>query len=129
MGNFISPSMIEILMLVSPFINSIIVVGEGQKFAAALIVPNFDQLTLWCRENNLNFINNELMLKDKAVITMMRKEVDRINKSLGDYERIQKFELLPSDFTAEKGEVTSTLKLRRNAIQEHYKDLIEGMFV
>ena len=69
------------------------------------------------------------MLKDKAVITMMRKEVDRINKSLGDYERIQKFELLSSDFTAEKGEVTSTLKLRRNAIQEHYKDLIEGMFV
>jgi long-chain acyl-CoA synthetase len=129
MGKYISPSMIENKMLESPFINSIIVVGEGQKFAAALIVPNFDQLTLWCRENNLNFINNELMLKDKAVITMMRKEVDRINKSLGDYERIQKFELLPSDFTAEKGEVTSTLKLRRNAIQEHYKDLIEGMFV
>lgn len=129
MGKYISPSMIENKMLESPFINSIIVVGEGQKFAAALIVPNFDQLTLWCRENNLNFINNELMLKDKAVITMMRKEVDRINKSLGDYERIQKFELLSSDFTAEKGEVTSTLKLRRNAIQEHYKDLIEGMFV
>ena len=129
MGKYISPSMIENKMLESPFINSIIVVGEGQKFAGALIVPNFDQLTLWCRENHLNFINNELMLKDKAVIAMMRKEVERINKSLGDYERVQKFELLSSDFTAEKGEVTSTMKLRRNAIQEHYKETIERLFV
>jgi long-chain acyl-CoA synthetase len=129
MGKYISPSMIENKMLESPFINSIIVVGEGQKFAGALIVPNFDQLTLWCRENNLNFINNELMIKDKAVMAMMRKEVERINKSLGDYERVQKFELLSSDFTAEKGEVTSTMKLRRSAIQEHYKETIERLFV
>ena len=121
--------MIENKMLESPYINSIIVVGEGQKFAGALIVPNFDQLSLWCRENNLNFINNELMVKDKAVISMIRKEVERINKSLGDYERIQKFELLASDFSAEKGEVTSTMKLRRNVIQEHYKEQIEGLFV
>lgn len=128
MGKYISPSMIENKMLESPFINSIIVVGEGQKFAGALIVPNFDQLSLWCRENNLNFINNELMVKDKTVISMMRKEVERINKNLGDYERVQKFELLSSDFTAEKGEVTSTMKLRRNVIQEHYKELIEGLF-
>ena len=129
MGKYISPSMIENKMLESPYINSIIVVGEGQKFAGALIVPNFDQLSLWCRENNLNFINNELMVKDKAVISMIRKEVERINKSLGDYERIQKFELLASDFSAEKGEVTSTMKLRRNVIQEHYKEQIEGLFV
>ena len=129
MGKYISPSLIENKMLESPFINSIIVVGEGQKFAGALIVPNFDQLSLWCRENNLTFINNELMIKDKAVVAMMRKEVERINKSLGDYERIQKFELLSSDFTAEKGEVTSTMKLRRSAIQEHYKELIEGLFI
>jgi long-chain acyl-CoA synthetase len=55
--------------------------------------------------------------------------VERINKSLGDYERVQKFELLSSDFTAEKGEVTSTMKLRRSAIQEHYKETIERLFV
>jgi hypothetical protein len=100
----------------------------AKKFAGALIVPNFDQLSLWCRENNLTFINKELMIKDKAVIALMRKEVERLNKSLGDYERVQRFELLPSDFSAEKGEVTSTMKIRRNVVQEHYKDLIEGMF-
>ena len=128
MGKYVSPTLVENTLMESPFINSIVVVGEGKKFAGALIVPNFDQLSLWCRENNLTFINKELMIKDKAVIALMRKEVERLNKSLGDYERVQRFELLPSDFSAEKGEVTSTMKIRRNVVQEHYKDLIEGMF-
>lgn len=128
MGKYVSPTLVENTMMESPFINSIIVVGEGQKFAGALIVPNFDQLGLWCRENNLHFINKELMVKDRAVIAQMRKEVERLNKGLGDYERVQRFELLSSDFSAEKDEVTSTMKLRRNVIQEHYKELIEGLF-
>lgn len=128
MGKYVSPSLVENTMMASPYINSIIVVGEGQKFAAALIVPNFDQLNLWCRENNLSFINNELMVKDKAVITLIRQEVDRLNKSLGDYERVQRFELLSSDWSAGKGEITSTMKIRRDVIQRHYKDKIEKLF-
>ncbi|MCR5014642.1 MAG: long-chain fatty acid--CoA ligase [Bacteroidales bacterium] len=128
MGKYVSPSLVENTMMQSPYINSIIVVGEGQKFAAALIIPNFDQLNIWCRENNLSFINNELMVKDKAVIALMRKEVDRLNKGLGDYERVQRFELLPSDWSAGKGEITSTMKIRRDVIQRHYKDKIDKMF-
>ncbi|MBR4390725.1 MAG: long-chain fatty acid--CoA ligase [Bacteroidales bacterium] len=128
MGKYISPSLVENTLLESPFISSVVVVGEGQKFAAALIVPNFDQLNLWCRENNLSFINNDLMIQDKTIVTLIRKEVDRLNKNLGDYERVQRFELLSSDWSAEKGEITSTMKIRRMVIQEHYKDRIERMF-
>ena len=128
MGKYISPSLVENTMMESPYINSIIVVGEGQKFAAALIIPNFEQLRVWCRENQLNFHNDAEMIRDKDVIGFYRKEIERLNKSLGDYERVMRFELLPSEWSAEKGEITSTMKIRRNVIQEHYKDLIEGMF-
>lgn len=129
MGKYVSPALVENTMMESPYISSIIVVGEGQKFAGALIIPNFDQLSLWCRENNLSFINNELMIKDKAVITLFRQEVDRLNKGLGDYERVQRFELLPSEWSVNKGEITSTMKIRREVIQRHYKDVIEKLFV
>ena len=99
-----------------------------QYIDAEQVKANFDQLNLWCRENNLSFINNELMVKDKAVITLIRQEVDRLNKSLGDYERVQRFELLSSDWSAGKGEITSTMKIRRDVIQRHYKDKIEKLF-
>ena len=128
MGKYVSPALVENTMMESPYISSLIVVGEGQKFAAALIVPNFDQVRIWCRENKLSFINNELMVKDKAVIQLFRQEVDRLNKNLGDYERVQRFELLPSEWSTGKGEITSTMKIRRNVIQRHYKDKIEGLF-
>ena len=80
------------------------------------------------KENWFSFINNELMIKDKAVITLIRQEVDRLNKSLGDYERVQRFELLASDWSAGKGEITSTMKIRRDVIQRHYKAQIEKLF-
>jgi len=129
MGKYVSPALVENTMLESPYISSIIVVGEGQKFAGALIIPNFDQLNIWCRENKLSFINNDLMIKDKAVITLFRQEVDRLNKNLGDYERVQRFELLSSEWSANKGEITSTMKIRREVIQRHYKAQIEQLFV
>ena len=68
------------------------------------------------------------MIQDKTIVTLIRKEVERLNKNLGDYERVQRFELLSSDWSAEKGEITSTMKIRRMVIQEHYKDKIEKLF-
>lgn len=128
MGKYISPSLVENKMLESPFINSIMVVGEGQKFAAALIVPNFEQVRVWSKEHDLSFNNDIEMIQNKEVVNLFRKEVDALNKSLGDYERVMRFELLPADFSAEKGEVTSTMKIRRNVIAEHYKTQIETLF-
>ena len=128
MGKYISPSLVENTMLESPFINSIMVVGEGQKFAAALIVPNFEQVRMWCKSQQLHFDSDLEMIKDKNVVGLFRKEVDTLNKRLGDYERVMRFELLPTDFSAEKGEVTSTMKIRRNVIAEHYKSQIENLF-
>ncbi len=128
MGKYISPALIENRFAESPFINSIMVVGENQKFAAALIVPNFEHLKTWCEENHIPYTTNAEMIKVKAVNDRYRKEVDTYNKFFGDYEKVKRFELLDREWTIDDGEMTPSLKIRRKAIAEHYKDLIDGMF-
>ena len=128
MGKYISPALIENRFMESPFINSIMVVGENQKFAAALIVPNFEHLKTWCEENHIPYTNNAEMIKVKAVNDRFRKEVDSYNKFFGDYEKIKRFELLDREWTIEDGEMTPSLKIRRKAIAEHFQSLIDGMF-
>ena len=128
MGKYISPALIENRFMESPFINSIMVVGENQKFAAALIVPNFEHLKTWCEENHIPYTTNAEMVKVKAVNDRYRKEVDTYNKHFGDFEKIKRFELLGQEWTIDNGEMTPSLKIRRKAIAEHYKDLIDGMF-
>ena len=128
MGKYISPALIENRFMESPFINSIMVVGENQKFAAALIVPNFEHLKTWCEENHIPYTTNAEMIKVKAVNDRFRKEVDSYNKFFGDYEKIKRFELLDREWTIEDGEMTPSLKIRRKAIAEHFQSLIDGMF-
>ena len=128
MGKYISPALIEGKFTESPFISTIMVVGENQKFAAALIVPNFDHLKTWCEENHIEFTNNTEVVKNKKVNDRYRKEVDTYNKHFGDYEKIKRFELLDHEWTIDDGEITPSLKIRRKIIAERYKDLIDGMF-
>ncbi|MBO7615673.1 MAG: long-chain fatty acid--CoA ligase [Bacteroidales bacterium] len=128
MGKYISPALIENRFMESKFINSIMVVGENQKFAAALIVPNFEHLKTWCEENHIPYTTNAEMIKVKAVNDRFRKEVDNYNKFFGDYEKIKRFELLDREWTIEDGEMTPSLKIRRKAIAEHFQGLIDGMF-
>ena len=128
MGKYISPALIENRFTESPFISSMMVVGENQKFAAALIVPNFEHLKTWCEENHIPYTTNAEMIKVKAVNDRFRKEVDSYNKFFGDYEKVKRFELIDHEWTIEAGEVTPSLKIRRKAIAEHYQGLIDGMF-
>ena len=128
MGKYISPALIEGKFTESPFINMMMVVGENQKFAAALIVPNFEHLKTWCEENHITYTTNADVIKEKKVIDRYRKEVDAYNKYFGDYEKIKRFELVDHEWTIEDGEITPSLKLRRKIVAEHHQDLIDGMF-
>ena len=128
MGKYISPALIENRFAESPLISNIMVVGENQKFAAALIVPNFENLKTWCEENHVTYTTNAEAIKEKKVIDRYRKEVDTYNKHFGDYEKVKRFELVDREWTIEEGEITPSLKLRRKIVAEHYHDLIEGMF-
>lgn len=128
MGKYISPALIESKFTESPLISMMMVVGENQKFAAALIVPNFENLKTWCEENNVTYTTNAEVIKEKKVIDRYRKEVETYNKYFGDFEKVKRFELVDREWTIEEGEITPSLKLRRKIVAEHYQDLIDGMF-
>ncbi len=128
MGKYISPQLIENKFKESPFIDQIIVIGENQKFAAALIVPDFEYLKNWCREKGLVFEDNESAILKKEILARFKKEVNTFNQYFGDTEKIKKFELLNHEWTIDTGEITANLKLKRPYIHKKYATVINRIF-
>lgn len=128
MGKYISPALIENKFKESPFIDGIMVIGENQKFAAALIVPNFEHLRSWCRIKEIDYTNDAEMISSKLIINRMRKEVEYYNKYFGDFEQIKKFELTDHEWNVNTGELTANLKLKRANILEKYTDKINKIY-
>ena len=129
MGKYISPVLIENKIKESPFFDQIMVVGENQKFAAALIVPDFEHLRTWCKIKGVTWTHTEEMLKNKAVRARFKREIDCFNKQFGDTEKIKKFELINHEWTVDSGEITANLKLKRSLILKRYADKIDKLFV
>ena len=128
MGKYISPALIENRFKESPFIEEIMVVGENQKFAAALVVPDFEYLKIYCQIKEIKYTSNEEIIRHPEIINRFKKEINSYNKFFGDTEKIKKFELLDHQWSIDTGEITANLKLKRKFIQEKYNNLINGMF-
>ena len=128
MGKYVSPVLIENRIKESPFIGEMLVIGEGQKFAAALIYPNFEHLKSWCNIKGIPYTTDAEMITNKDVIMRYRKEIDKYNATLGDYEQVKKFELIAKEWTIESGEMTASLKPRRSKIMQNYADLVEKIY-
>jgi long-chain acyl-CoA synthetase len=128
MGKYINPFLIEEKMAQSPFIDNIMVVGENQKFAAAIISPNAQYLKSWAQIHKIEFKNIEDLIKNSEVIARFRKEVNKYNVELGDYEKIKKFDIVPEEWSQKNGLLTPTLKVKRNKAMEFYKENIDKLF-
>ncbi len=127
-GKYIAPQLIENRLKASNFIEQVIVIGENEKFASALISPNFPLLHKWCTHQKILFKNNKELIQMPAVINKIRKEVDEINKTLGAHERISRIKLVSEEWTPVTGELSPTLKLRRNIITAKYQHLIDDIY-
>lgn len=127
-GKYIAPQIIENKMKESSFIDNLIVLGENQKFAAALIVPDFTHLKCWCEIKGIKYTTNKEMIELPRIIKRFHKEVKKYNEDLGDTEKIMRFELLDSEWTIESGELTATLKVRRSFINKKYAEKICSLF-
>jgi len=128
MGKYINPQMIEEKFAESPFIENIVVVGEGQKFAAALISPDFNFLQSWCLRHEIDYQNPKQIVKDPEILQRYAREMVKYNAHFGDTEQIKKFELIPDEWSQLTEILTPTLKVKRNLVQERYKDIIEKLF-
>ena len=127
-GKYVSPEMVENKLKESPFIDALMVVGENQKYAAAIIAPDFSHLRSWCEIKGIPYTTNTEMVAIERIQKRFHKEIHKFNKLLGATEQIKAFELLDSDWTVDSGELTATLKLRRKFIIEKYALVIDKLF-
>jgi long-chain acyl-CoA synthetase len=127
-GKYIAPQLIENKFKESSFIDNLIVLGENQKFAAALVIPDFNHLKNWCEGKGIEYLSNKEMLEMPRIKKRFLKEVKKYNESFGATEQIQKFELLDTEWNIESGELTATLKLRRTYINKKYAEVISKLF-
>ncbi len=129
MGKYISPVLLENKIKESPFFDQIIVLGENRKFAAALIVPDFEHLKSWCNIKGISYTTNSEMINNKEVRSRLKREIDCFNKAFGDTDKIRRFDLIDHEWTIDSGEITANLKLKRSHIQMKYHTEIEKLFV
>jgi long-chain acyl-CoA synthetase len=127
-GKYIAPQVIENKLKESMFIDQVMVIGENQKFASALITPDFQFLHNWASINCISFGDNEELINNPLVFGQYQKEVNELNMSLSDHEKIKRFRLVSDEWTSQTGELSPTLKLKRKVLYEKYIDLIGEIF-
>lgn len=127
-GKYIAPQILENKFKESKFIEQIVVIGENQKFPAALIVPSFDFLKDWCSEKGLPYTSQKEAIALPEVKVRIQKELDRLNETFGQWEKVKKFALLDREFTIENHELTPTLKLKRKVIHSNFQHLIDEIY-
>jgi long-chain acyl-CoA synthetase len=127
-GKYIAPQMIENKLKASELIEQVMVIGANEKFASALISPNFPLLHDWCAENKIHFENNKELIRIPEVIEKIQKEVQIINKTLGSHEQISRIRLVCEEWTPATGELSPTLKLRRSIVASKYQHLIDDIY-
>ena len=127
-GKYVNPQMIEEKFCESPFVENMLVVGENQKFAAAIIQPDFEVLKGWCASHQVPFVDNASVIKDEVVLKRFQEEVAKYNAELGETEKIKKFHLVPEQWTQKNNILTPTLKVKRHVAQKIYQAEIEQLF-
>lgn len=128
-GKYVAPQVIEGKLKESPLIEQAMVVGDGQKFPAVLLVPAFDELKSWCKRNNVPVNgSNEELVQNEQVRKMFHDLVTKYNQSFAQWEQVKKEAILPKLWTVESGEMTPTMKVKRKIISENNKEIIESLY-
>jgi long-chain acyl-CoA synthetase len=112
-GKKISPFNLESALKASPYVANALVVGDGRNQLAALVYPDPEEVAKAGEED---------------VRALLQRAVDEVNTTRGPVEQIKRFALLPRDFSAEEGEITPTLKLKRKVIEAHFAEEIERLY-
>ena len=128
-GKYIAPQIMENVIKQSLFIEQIMVLGENEKMPCAFIQPNFENLSKWANDNNIELPKSrEELVKNQKVIDLFQKEIDKFNQSFGHWEQIKLFRLTPDEWSIESRQLTPTLKLKRRVVIDMYKDLYKEMY-
>lgn len=127
-GKYIAPQLMENKFKESRFIEQIIVIGEGEKHPAALVVPAFEFIREWGKRKKLELGDNAAIAAHPEVKGRIWQEIQQHNEHFGHWEQIKKIELVPEEWSVETQELTPTLKLKRRVIMDKYKNLVERIY-
>jgi long-chain acyl-CoA synthetase len=128
-GKFIAPQIIENMFKEVSIIDQIMVVGEHEKFASALISPNFKYFEEWKKENKISFSDYTEMVQLPEITSVFNTEIEAINKRISPTERINRFRLVPDEWSPSSGELSPTLKLRRQFISNKYREILDQIYM
>ena len=123
-GKKVAPQPIEIRLQESRYIAQAVLLGDKLKAVTAILVPNFPALREWAAKENLGVSTDEELAKNAEILKLFRREIDLQTSDLADFEKIRKFVLLPEPFSAQNGELTPTLKVKRNVVAAKYGELV-----
>ncbi len=127
-GKNIYPGPIEDMFKTSKWVDQMVVLGERQAYMAALIVPDFEVLEKYAKEEGIDYDSVEDLIKHEDIQSIYSKEIRSYSRELASHEKIRDFRLISSEFTVETGELTPTLKIKRRVIEDKYSHLIEDIF-
>ncbi|HZM87378.1 MAG TPA: long-chain fatty acid--CoA ligase [Blastocatellia bacterium] len=127
-GKYVAPQMIEGMLTQSEFVEQAVIVGDKRKFVSALIVPDFERLRAWGKDQGVSTTNRQELIADRRVVDMIKADVNRLTRELADYEKVKRIGLLAEEFSIDGGELTPTLKVKRRVIEEKYGALIESLY-
>lgn len=128
-GKFIAPQPMENKFKESPFIENIMIVGEGHKFAAALVYPKFEHLKSWCAIKNIPYTTNDEMIAKEVIHDRVMREIEKYNQEFGKTEQIKSIELVNKEWNVLSGELTPTMKLKRKVIIANNQKLIDKIYL
>ena len=127
-GKYIAPQPIEQMIKASRFVNQVVVIGDGRKFPAALIVPDWQQLEAYAKFKGLDLHTRSDFCRSPRMIDLFERQIAARTQGLAQFEKIKRIALLDRELTVEGGEMTPTLKVKRRVVDEKYRKVIDGIY-
>jgi len=127
-GKNVAPQPIENIIKTNLYVSNAVIIGDKRKFISALVVPNFEKLVEYADANNISYSDYGDLVKNDKILNFIESEINRATPGLASYEKVKKVALLDREFEIEKGEITPTLKVKRNIIEQKYRSIIDSLY-
>jgi long-chain acyl-CoA synthetase len=128
-GENVAPLAIENRLKTDKFIANVLVCGDQRPFLTALLIPNFDNLIRYAHLKRIDFLTMCDLVNHPRILELLRRRVEHLQAGLPGFQQIKRFTLLSRDFSAESGEITPTMKIRRQVVAGKFRPIIDSMYL
>lgn len=127
-GKNIAPQGLENELKADKYISSVMVYGDHRPYLVALVVPDFEILQKYAVYKQIDFLDHYDLVNHPQILDLIRRRIDKVQAMLPSYQKVKRFTLLSRDFSDKKGEVTPTLKIKRNIVGKRFAQILEDLY-